>query len=137
MYRPLQWPSGRWGLLPGGVPARGCASWGVYLLGGVPARGVYLPRGVYLLRGGVPAWGCTYPGRVYLPSGVGLSAPGGVSQHALGQTPPPVNRITDACENITFPQLLLRTVTNPNYILYLPDLTGLLIAKTRIGKLPP
>ena len=25
-------------------------------------------------------------------------------------TPPPVDRMTDACENITFPQLLLRTV---------------------------
>ena len=30
---------------------------------------------------------------------------GGVSQHALRQTPPPtVNRMTDACENITLPQ---------------------------------
>ena len=26
--------------------------------------------------------------------------------------PPPVDRMTDACENITFPQLLLRTVIN-------------------------
>ena len=39
------------------------------------------------------------------------SAPGGmgggwvVSQHALRQTPPPVDRITDACKNITLPQL--------------------------------
>ena len=33
-----------------------------------------------------------------------------VSQHALGQAPP-VNRMTDSCKNITFPQLLLRTVT--------------------------
>ena len=33
----------------------------------------------------------------------------GVSQHALGQTPP-VNRMTDRCKNITFPQLCLRTV---------------------------
>ena len=60
-------------LLPGGVPAQGgvparkgrctclggstCPG-GIYLLG-VPARGVYLPRGV---------WGCIYPGG-YLPGG--------------------------------------------------------------------
>ena len=31
--------------------------------------------------------------------------PGGV------HLPPPVDRMTDACENITFPQLLLRMVT--------------------------
>ena len=27
-----------------------------------------------------------------------------MSQHALRQTPPPVNRITHACENITLPR---------------------------------
>ena len=27
-------------------------------------------------------------------------------------TSPPMDRMTDACENITFPQLLLRTVIN-------------------------
>ena len=26
------------------------------------------------------------------------------------ETPPPMDRMTDACENITFPQQLLRTV---------------------------
>ena len=41
--------------------------------------------------------GCL-PGRVCLPGG-------GVSD-----TPLPVNRITDRCKDITFPQLLLRTV---------------------------
>ena len=38
----------------------------------------------------------------------GGSAPGGVSQHALRQTPlppPRVDRITDACKNITLAQL--------------------------------
>ena len=29
-------------------------------------------------------------------------------------TPPPVNRITDTCKNITFPQLRLRTVIKPS-----------------------
>ena len=42
------------------------------------------------LPGGVSAWGGCLPGRC---------------------TPPPVDRMTDACENITFSQLLSRTVT--------------------------
>ena len=32
------------------------------------------------------------------------------AQCMLGYTPPPVNRITDRCKNITFPQLRLQTV---------------------------
>ena len=47
---------------------------GVPARGGIPAWGVYLP-------GGLPAQGCTCPG-----------------------TPPPVNRMTDRCKNITLPQ---------------------------------
>ena len=36
----------------------------------------------------------------------GFACYGGMlSQHALRQTPSPVNRITHACENITLPQL--------------------------------
>ena len=46
-----------------------------------------------------------FGGGVCLPSGV--SAQGGV---CLGGVHPPVNWITDTCENITFPQLLLWTV---------------------------
>ena len=42
--------------------------------------------------------------------GGGVSAQGGVSQHTMGQTLPLLDRMTHACENITFPQLLLRTV---------------------------
>ena len=38
------------------------------------------------------------PGEGLLPGGLLL---GGVSQHALGQIPPPVNRMTDRCKNIT------------------------------------
>ena len=80
--------------LPGGVPARGCTCLGVYL----PRRctclegtyqGVYLPMGVCTFPGG-----CTCPGVcVYLPGG--CTCPG---------TPPPVNRMTDRCKNITLPQ---------------------------------
>ena len=61
------------------------------LLGGCTCRGMYLPRGVYLPRGGVPARG-------YLLGGVPT---GGVPAQVL---PPPVNRITDTCKNITMPQ---------------------------------
>ena len=35
----------------------------------------------------------------------GLESGLGVSQNALRQTPPPVNRTTDTCKNITLPQL--------------------------------
>ena len=41
-----------------------------------------------------------------LPGGV---SPGGYLPKGV-YTSPPVDRMTDACENITFPQLLLRTV---------------------------
>ena len=50
---------------------------------------------------------------------------GGVFQHAMGQTPPPpplwTEFLTQACENITFPQLLLRTlvtVGNNGHVTY-------------------
>ena len=91
-------------LVQGGVPGPGgCTwSWGVYLVcGGVPGpRGVYLvPVGVYLVPGGVPGLvggvpgpgGCTWSQWVYL-------VPGGV------RYPPPVNRMTNRCKNITLPQ---------------------------------
>ena len=41
-----------------------------------------------------------------LPMGGEVVSLGGVSEADT----PPMNRITDVCENITFPQLLLRTV---------------------------
>ena len=54
------------------------------------------------LGGGVCLEGC-------LPGGV--SAQGGVAPNPDPEADtPPVDRMTDACENITFPQLLLRTV---------------------------
>ena len=63
--------------------------------------GVYLvPEGVYLVLGGVLSpRGCLTGGLTWggcLPKGGGR--PGQV-------LPPPVNRMTDACENITLPQL--------------------------------
>ena len=94
MYRPLQWPSG--GCLPRGCLPGGC-----------------LPEDVCQ---GVFAWGVSAQGGV-CPGGVcpgWMSAQGGVciSQHAMGQTSPLpwTEFLTHACENITFPQLLLRTV---------------------------
>ena len=90
------------GVVGGGVPSLG----GVYLVWGVCTwsggcvpgpRGVYLvpggvylvPGGVYLVLGGVPGpGGCTWSREVYLP-----------------RYSTPVDRITDACENITLPQL--------------------------------
>ena len=59
-----------------------------------------------------------------VPSPGGVSGPGGVcsgrcllqggvvSQHALRQTPLPVNRMTDRCKNITLATTSLRLVIN-------------------------
>ena len=71
----------------GGVPGPGevylVPGWCTWSRGGVPG-----PRGVYLVPGG-----CTWSQGVYLVPGE-CTCPG---------TPP--DRITDACENITLPQL--------------------------------
>ena len=72
-------------LLPGGG---GCLLWWVSTLVGCLLRGVSAPGGC-LLRA------CLLLGGCLLPRG------GVVSQHALRQTPPPVNRITDTSKNIT------------------------------------
>ena len=55
---------------------------------------------------------CTAPEGLY---GTGGRGGLGVSQHALRQTPPPVNKIIDPCKNIIFPQLRLRAVIDQNY----------------------
>ena len=93
-------------LLPGGVSAS---------LLGVPApRRVSAPGGV--CSGGVCFRGCLLRGGVCSQGGV--SAPGGsaprgmVSQHALRQTPPLVNRMTNRCKNITLATASLRPETN-------------------------
>ena len=56
--------------------------------------------------------GGSAPGEVPGPGGMYLVLGGGVvSQHALRQTPPPVNRITDRCKNITFATSLRTVIT--------------------------
>ena len=104
-----------WGGLPGPV--------GVYLFpGGLPVPGGGLPgpwggglvpdlggsawsRGSACSRGGLPG-----PGGVYLVWGGLVPGSGGVvSQHALRQNPPPpVNRMTNRCKNITLATTSLR-----------------------------
>ena len=87
-------------LVWGGVPGPGGCTW---FPGGVPGPGGVVPgpMGVGVSGPG----GCTWSGGVPGPGGCLTWSWGGVSQHALRQTHPPVNRITDACENITLPQL--------------------------------
>ena len=54
--------------------------------------------------------------------GVGVSAGGCLPRGCLLRHPPPlVNRITDRCKNITFPQLLLRTVTRNYTYIFVPE----------------
>ena len=79
-----------------------------------------LPRGC-LPREGMPR-GVSARGRVSAQGGCLLCVcPGGclpgmcVSAWAV-YTPPSVDRMTDACENITFPQLLLRTINITFYV---------------------
>ena len=98
-------------------------SGGVYLVPG----GVLGPGGVYLVQGGVPGprgctwsqWGCVpgpggctwswgVPGLGGVPGPGGIPGPGGCTWSQgvyLPRHSPTVDRITDACENITLPQL--------------------------------
>ena len=83
------------GLLPGGLLLGVSALEGWLLWGGVYSKGCLL-------------WGVSAPkGGVSAPKGGGVCSWWGVvaSKHALRQTPPAVNRITHACENIALPQL--------------------------------
>ena len=90
-------------LLGGGVSASqgGVCFWGGCLLpGGVPAS-----WGVSASWRGVSAsWGVSAPGGCLL---WGVSAPGGCGYPSMhwGRHTPTVNRITDACKNITLAQL--------------------------------
>ena len=59
---------------------------------------------------------------MHTPSGATMHAPPGATTHASATPPPPpatthapaVDRITDTCKNITFPQLRLRAVKSLN-----------------------
>ena len=84
--------------------------WSLLLGGGVPSPwGCTWSCGVYLVLGGVPGpGGCTWSGGAPGPGGVpGLGGVylvfGGGGYLVPGGTPPPlpVDRITDACKNIT------------------------------------
>ena len=120
------------GLLPRGLPARGSPCGGLLPRGspcwgpsrGPPSRGVgvsfwgVFPAGVSLpgasfqgvsLPGGPPSLGVSFPGGA---SFRGVSLTGGASFGGRGPPSggdllgaPPVDRITEACENITLPQL--------------------------------
>ena len=95
---------GRVYLVPGGVPG---PRRGVYLVPGggctwsrgvcVPGPGgcVPGPRGVYLVPGGYLVWG------VYLVWGECTWSREG---YLVRYSPPPVNRMTNRCKNITLPQ---------------------------------
>ena len=74
-----------------------------------------------LVGGGRSAWRGLYLGVESAQRGVGVSARGGSAQggvclwvgvclEGVSKPAPALDRIRDACENITFPQLLLRTV---------------------------
>ena len=85
-YRPLQWPFRGGGCLPigGGSAQKGGVSLAGVCPGDVcPSGSAQEGEGVSAQRGGFCPGGCT---------------------------PPSVDRMTDACENITFLQLLLRKV---------------------------
>ena len=102
-----------WSLFPGGcllrgclLPGRGCLLGGVSAPGGVCSQGVSAPGGC-LLPGVVCSRGvcsgvvCSWGGLLQ-----GGSAPGG----SASDTPPPVNRMTDRCKNITLATTSLRPV---------------------------
>ena len=105
-----------WVVYLGGLPGGGSPWRGVSLAGGLPGGEVSVPGG--LPGGGSPWWGSPWWGPPWqgvslvgglpgggLPGGgkgspwQGVSLAGGVSL-----ADPPVNRMTDACENITLPQ---------------------------------
>ena len=75
--------------------------WGVPGLGGV-VQGGLLP--------GVPGLGGSAPGGGAWSGGCLFGRGGGIP--ACTEADPPVNTITDACKNITLPQLRLRAVMN-------------------------
>ena len=90
---------GSWGLFPGGVSApRGCLFWGGVCSGGclLPGRGGGVCSGgsVYSQgEGGVCSWGGVCSGGVCSRGWGWCLVQGGISQHALRQTPlPPVDR---------------------------------------------
>ena len=95
-------------LLLGGLSVPwGVCSQAVSALGGggclLRGRGVSAPG-----EGGVCSWGeCLLPGGV---CSWGVSARGVVSQHALSQTPIPVNRITHTCKTLPWSNFVAQVI---------------------------
>ena len=124
-------PSGGFSIL-GGSPSGGSPSRGVSM----PEGGFSIPGGFSMPGGGSPSWGwgggvlhwggwyhVTYPimhlmllvccllTETHQQCSCLYSAAWSCDlQGILGYQPPPVNRITHTCKNITFPQLRLRAV---------------------------
>ena len=78
-------------------------------VGCVPSAAVAVPWGVSA------AGGVSVPGQWCLPGGGGCLLPAGSAR------PHPVDRMTDVCENIYFPHLLLRTVKIEGHCLTLNE----------------
>ena len=108
----------------GGVPTRGVylPRWGVYLPGGLPAGSVCTCLGG-VPAGGVPAQGGTCSG-VYLPGGVYLSR-----YHQ------PVNRMTDRCKTITLPQTSFAGGNDQHAHIHTHTLTNLFVGQLLDGRL--
>ena len=115
------WSGGKGVYLPG-PGGRGCTC---LVLGGVPAWSRGVPAwswGGVPARGGVPAGGCTCQRGGCTCQG-GVPARGGVPDWKGGYLvrysplPPPVNRMTDRCKNIT----LAKTSFRPVMIYYRPQ----------------
>ena len=92
-----------------------CIPVGCVLAARRPYAGVCF-RGGVCFPGGCASGGSGPGGVMSGPEGGsapgGVSGPGGgVSQHALRQTPPPVDRMTNRCKNITLATTSLRPVT--------------------------
>ena len=107
--------------MPESASGGACLLWGACLLrgrgGGVCSGGVSALGGMSALggcvcsHGGMSALGGVYSGGCLLWGGV-------VSQHALRQTPPPENGMTNRCKNITLATTSLRTVISVNAIFH-------------------
>ena len=89
---------------PGGSAPREVCSGGCLVQGVSALEEGLLPGGWSVLGGSAPGGGSALGGLGVSGLG-GVSAPRGVSQHALRQTPLPPCGQTHACENITLAQL--------------------------------
>ena len=118
----------------GGIPAWGVPAWegGCTCPGGACLGGCTSARGT-CWRGvparGVPVWGGVPCDLSHHAFDVTCMLPPLQLRHTkcaaayivwprcmLGYTPPPVDRITDTCKNINFPQLRLRAVTKEQFV---------------------